>query len=49
MLVKSGDMEIMKLWKTFHLKFCKLLLKLKNDISSYMIYGELDRYPLDIY
>ena len=31
-----------------HLKFCKLLLKLNNGISSYMIYGELDRYPLDI-
>jgi hypothetical protein len=31
-----------------HLKFCKLLLHLKSSTSSYMIYGELGRYPLEI-
>jgi hypothetical protein len=28
-----------------HLKFCKLLLHLKSSTPSYMIYGELGRYP----
>ena len=32
-----------------HLKFCKLLLHLKSSTPSYMIYGELGRYPLEIY
>ena len=31
-----------------HLKFCKLLLHLKSSTSSYMIYGELGRYLLEI-
>ena len=31
-----------------HLKFCKLLLHLKSSTPSYMIYGELGRYPLEI-
>ena len=30
-----------------HLKFCKLLLHLKSSTPSYMIYGELGRYPLE--
>ena len=30
----------------FHLKFCKIRLKFK--LSSYMIYAELGRYPMDI-
>ena len=32
-----------------HLRFCKLLLQLKTTTPSYMIYGELGRFPLDIY
>jgi hypothetical protein len=31
-----------------HLKFCKLLLHLKSSTPSYMIYGELGRYSLEI-
>ena len=31
-----------------HLKFCKLLLSLKTSTPSYMIYGELGRYPIDL-
>ena len=30
------------------LKFCKLLLGLKTSTPSYMIYGELGRYPLEV-
>lgn len=29
-----------------HLKFCKLLLNLKQSTPSYMVYGELGAYPL---
>ena len=32
-----------------HLKFCKLLLNLKKSTPDYMIYGELGRFPLDIF
>ena len=31
-----------------HLKFCKLLLKLKKSTPDFMVYGELGRYPLDV-
>ena len=31
-----------------HLKFCKLLLHMKTSTPSFMIYGELGRYPLEI-
>ncbi|CAG2256342.1 unnamed protein product [Mytilus edulis] len=31
-----------------HMKFCKLLLKVKNSTPNFMIYGELGRYPLEI-
>jgi hypothetical protein len=33
-----------------HLKFCKILLNLKSSTPNYMymVYGELDRYPIDI-
>ena len=34
--------------ESVHLRFCKLLLKFKTSTPSYMVYGELDRYPLDI-
>jgi hypothetical protein len=29
-----------------HLKFCKILLNLKTSTPSYMVYGELGRYPI---
>jgi hypothetical protein len=35
-------------WTLSHLKFCNLLLHLKSSTPSYMIYGELGRYPLEI-
>ena len=31
-----------------HMKFCKLLLKVKNSTPNFMIYGELGRYSLEI-
>ena len=31
-----------------HLKFCKLLLHLKQSTPDFMIYGELGRYPMEI-
>jgi hypothetical protein len=31
-----------------HLKFCKLLLRLKASTPNFMVYGELGRYPLEI-
>jgi hypothetical protein len=31
-----------------HLKFCKLLLRLKVSTPNVMVYGELGRYPLEI-
>ena len=31
-----------------HLKFCKILLNLKTSTPSYMVYGELGRYPIYI-
>jgi hypothetical protein len=32
-----------------HLKFCKLILHLKQSTPNFMIYGELGRFPLYIY
>jgi hypothetical protein len=32
-----------------HLKFCKILLKLKSSTPNYMVYGELGRYPNTIF
>ena len=31
-----------------HLKFCKLLLRLKVSTPNFMVYGELGRYSLEI-
>ena len=31
-----------------HLKFCKMLLHMKSSTPSFMVYGELGRYPLGI-
>jgi hypothetical protein len=31
------------------LSFCKLLLRLKSSTPNYMIYGELGRFPIEIY
>jgi hypothetical protein len=31
-----------------HLKFCKLLLRLKVSTTNFKVYGELGRYPLEI-
>ena len=31
-----------------HMKFCKLLLKVKKSTPDFMIYGELGRYPLEV-
>ena len=31
-----------------HLKFGKMILNLKTSTPNYMIYGELDRYPVEI-
>ena len=31
-----------------HMKFCKLLLRVKKSTPDFMLYGELGRYPLDL-
>ena len=38
-----GNIEIIE---RVHIKFCKLLLQLQNSTPTYMIYGELGRYPI---
>ena len=38
-----GNIEIIE---RVHIQFCKLLLQLKNSTPTYMIYGELGRYPI---
>ena len=38
-----GNIEIIE---RVHIKFCKLLLQLNNLTPTYMIYGELGRYPI---
>ena len=38
-----GNIEIIE---RVHIKFCKLLLQLKNSSPTCMIYGELGRYPI---
>ena len=38
-----GNIEIIE---RVHIKFCKLLLQLKNSTTTYMIYGELGRYHI---
>ena len=40
-----GNYEILE---RVHLKFCKLLLRIKSSTLNFMVYGELGRYPLDI-
>jgi hypothetical protein len=41
-----GNNEILE---RVHLIFCKVLLNLKTSTPNYMVYGELGRYPIDIY
>ena len=31
-----------------HLRFCKILLKLKKSTPNVMVYGELGRYPMSV-
>ena len=42
-----GDTNISKL-ESFHLKFCKDILKLRKSTANAMVYGECGRYPIDI-
>ena len=48
MVVKCGALVTMIFLKKIHLKFCKILLNLKTSTPSYMVYGELGRYPIYI-
>ena len=44
--------EILKIalkLKKVHLRLCKKILKVSQTTSHYMVYGELGRYPLNIY
>jgi hypothetical protein len=34
--------------KKIHLKYCEILLNLKTSTPSYVVYGELGRYPIYI-
>ena len=40
--------EDLKSIERIHLKFCKRILNVRTSTPSFMIYGELGRYPLDI-
>lgn len=40
-----GDNQLLE---KIHLKFCKVLLNLKQSTPSFMVYGELGRHPIDI-
>ena len=31
-----------------HLQFCKNILKVRSTTPNYMIYGELDKYPMEV-
>ena len=43
-----GFSKNIKSLETVHLKFCKLLLNLKSSTPNYMVYGELDRIPVEL-
>ena len=34
--------------KRLHLKFCKYILRIKSSTPTFMVYGELGEYPVDI-
>lgn len=44
----DGGFSNIAIIERIHLKFCKLLLHLKQSTPDFMIYGELGRYPLEI-
>lgn len=41
--------EKLDILEKVHLKFCKLILKVKKSTPSFIVYGELGRYPLYVY
>lgn len=43
-----GDSKI-EIIERMHLRFCKILLKLNKSTPNLMVYGELGRYPLEVY
>ena len=40
--------ENLKTIEQIHLKFCKRILKVRNSTPSFMVYGELGRFPIEI-
>ena len=47
--VKSGDSQILLLWKEFISNFVNLiLLNFKQSTPDFMLYGELGRYLMEI-
>jgi hypothetical protein len=40
--------ENLKILEQIHLKFCKRILKVRNTTPSFIVYGELGRFPLEI-
>ena len=40
--------ENLKIIEQIHLKFCKRILKIRNTTPTFMVYGELGRFPLEI-
>ena len=40
--------ENSKIVEKIHLQFCKKILKIRNNTPSYMVYGELGRFPMEI-
>ena len=40
--------EDMYLIEKIHLKFCKSILRVRNTTAKFMVYGELERFPLEL-
>jgi hypothetical protein len=40
--------ENLKVLEQLHLMFCKRILKVRSTTPNYMVYGEIDRFPLEI-
>lgn len=47
--VQLSVLQKLNMFEKIHLQFCKRILKLKSSTLNFMIYGELGRFPINIY
>ena len=45
---KIRGFENIDIIERVHLRFCKLILHLKQSTPNFMVYGELGRYPISV-